>query len=120
MRRHAALIAEREAGFVEAVVDPHVQHGVVAANRQRPEPTGPKAAARAERLSRALARGPETVEPEWRLRLLGDTGALVHLCDRIERREANSAWLQAKGRKPAVESMRHEALGEALHPPLSS
>ena len=119
-RRHAELIAERNADFVEAVVDSHVQHGVVTANRQRPEPTGPKAAARAERLSRALARGPEAVELEWRLRLLGDTGALAQLRDRIERREANAAWLQAKGRCPAAEAMRHEPLGEALHPPLSS
>jgi len=119
-RRHAALIAERGAGFVEAVGDRHVQHGVVPANPQRPVPTGQKAAARAERLARALARGPEAVEPEWRLRLLGDTDALVHMRDRIERREANAAWLQAKGRGAASEPMRHEPLGEALHPPLSS
>jgi hypothetical protein len=54
------------------------------------------------------------------LRLLGDTDALVHMRDRIERREANAAWLQAKGRGAASEPMRHEPLGEALHPPLSS
>jgi len=119
-RRHAALIAERGAGFVEAVVDPHVQHGVVAANPVRPPPTGSKAAARAERLGRALARGPESVEPEWRLRLLGDTDALVQMRSRIEQRDASPAWLQAKGRLPEPDSLPHELFDEALHPPVRS
>jgi membrane glycosyltransferase len=119
-RRHAQLIAERGAGFMEAVVDPHVQRDIVAANVVRTAPTGNKAAARAERIARALARGPESIEPEWRLRLLGDTAALGEMRDRIERRDANPGWLQAKGSRPALEADAHDHFGEALHPPLSS
>jgi hypothetical protein len=65
---------------------------------------------------RALARGPAAVEPEWRLRLLGDTDALVQMRNRIEQRDANPAWLQAKGRVPAPDSVPHELFDEALHP----
>jgi len=119
-RRHAELFAERGAGFVEAVVDPQVQRSAVAANVGRPAPTGSKAAARAERIARALARGPESIEREWQLRLLGDTAALGDMRDRIERREAHASWLQAKGRPPMVPAASHEGFGEALHPPLSS
>ena len=82
--------------------------------------TGLSAAARAERIGRALARGPQSIDREWQLRLLGDTAALADMRDRIERREAHPSWLQSRSRAPAIEPTSHEPLGEALHPPMSS
>ena len=70
---------------------------------QRPEPTGQKAAARAERLARALARGPEASSPNGACACSATPAPSRSMRDRIERREANAAWLQAKGRGPASE-----------------
>ncbi|MEP7057735.1 MAG: glucans biosynthesis glucosyltransferase MdoH [Caldimonas sp.] len=103
-RRHAARIAESTPGFVGAVVDAEFRRCVGAANLFRPTPTGRKAAVRAERISRALMRGPAAVDDEERLRLLGDTQALAEMHARIERRLAAPQWLGGAQPAPTVQA----------------
>ena len=108
-RRHAGRIEEIQAGFVEAVVDADLQRRVVRANLPRPEPHGLKAAARAERIARAIAGGPGALEVEERLRLLGDSPALETIRSAVEQRRADPGW-----RMPKIETSRLEPVDAAM------
>ena len=119
--RHASRIARRPVDFVDATVDLEVQRRVGVANPARAEAGGLKAAARAERISRAILRGPGAVDPEAPLRLLGDPRALREMRIQVELGRAGTEWLgKHRDRAHAAPGERAPpALVGAAHPPFA-
>ena len=107
-QRHAEAIAARQVDFVGAVGDLDAQRRVAAANPRRPEARGAKAAARVERIARAVARGPGAIGADERLRLLGDSRALDEIRVQVELRRADPGWWGEAPSRSADQRRAHE------------
>ena len=120
--RQADLVAQRLATFKAAVGDAEVHERVVAASPRRGEAAGPKAAAEAARVERALREGPDALSTDDRFRLLSSPQALSALRAEVVAHRAHPAWWQAPqaGIRPSPDRRaRARCRGRARRGPLT-
>ena len=97
--------------FADAMVDPELHALMRIAARRR---TPLAAAARNERVQRALLQGPHALSTAEQLMVLGDLDALDALHDAIRARRVHPSWMSSRGQGRAT---IHQLAGRAAHRP---
>jgi len=110
--REAAAVEARLATFNAAIGDAAVHERVVAASPVRGEASGPKAAAEAARVERALREGPDALTADERFRLLSSPRAMAALRAEVLARRAHPAWWQPAPPAQVAETAPDEVEGE--------
>jgi membrane glycosyltransferase len=110
--REAAAVEARLATFKAAVGEADVHERVVTASPVRREASGPKAAAEAARIERALREGPDALSLDERFRLLSSPRAMAALRAEVLAHRAHPAWWQATRPLPVADTAREESEGE--------
>jgi membrane glycosyltransferase len=106
--READAVAARLATFKAAVGDAGLHDRVVAASPARAAAAGPKGAAEAARIERALREGPDALSADERFRLLSSARAMTTLRAEVAAHRAHPAWWQAARPQQAAGPARSE------------